>query len=100
MTTDLRGVTSEMRMSPKVVLGGLVVLQAVIYLVVELLPYSRSVVNMAVTRFFVLFLAGGVGWYVLNWRDAVGRWFTVFAMVVGMAFAGLSLASPAALSWA
>jgi len=100
MTTDLRGVTSEMRVSPKVVLGGLVALQAVIYLVVELLPYSRPVVNMAVTQFLVLFLACGVGWYLLSWRDAVGRWFTVFAMVVGMAFAGLSLASPAALSWA
>jgi len=100
MTTDLRGATSEMRVSPKVVLGGLVVLQAVIYLVVELLPYSRPVVHMAVTRFLVLFLVCGAGWYLLDWRDAVGRWFTLFAMVVGMAFAGLSLASPAALSWA
>ncbi|MCJ7737892.1 MAG: hypothetical protein MUQ10_11380, partial [Anaerolineae bacterium] len=100
MTTDLRGVTSEMRASPRVVLGGLVVLQAVIYVAVELLPYSRRAVNMAVTWFFVLFVACGVGWYLLDRRDAVCRWFTVFATVVGMAFAGLSLASPAALSWA
>ena len=100
MTTDLRGVTSEMRVSPRVVLGGLVVLQAVIYLAVELLPYSRCAVNTAVTRFFILFVACGVGWYLLDRRDAVGRWFTVFATVVGMAFAGLSLESPAALSWA
>ncbi len=100
MTTDLRGAPSEMRVPPKVVLGGLVVLQAVIYVAVELLPYSRCAVNMAVTRFFGLFVACGVGWYLADWHDAVGRWFAVFATVVGMAFAGLSLASPAALSWA
>ncbi len=99
MTIDVREVSVENRVSPKVVLVALVLLQTALYLAVEILHYPSPTVSEMVLRFLALFGCCVLGWYLVTWNEWLARWFVLALLMLGFANAALSLNTPATFPW-
>ena len=91
---------TELRISPKPVLAALATLGALSYLALQMLGYRWQMVSQAIWLFVLLSALAIIGWLLSDWRSAVGRWFTMMALVAAFHLAGLWLEVPGALAWA
>ena len=92
---------SELRVSPRPVLAGLLILGCGLFLGAQLLSYPWEAVSRAMSLFFLLTGLSGAGWLLVNWKPWVGRWFTLIALVIALHFASvwLDLSEALALVW-
>jgi signal transduction histidine kinase/CheY-like chemotaxis protein len=80
MNDDPREGLAELRLSPRPVLAGLVVVGAVLYLLTEILPYPADAVNQTIARFLAICALSGLGWLLVDRRPALARGYTALLM--------------------
>ncbi len=99
MTIDIRKVAAENRLSPKIVLVALLVLQTVLSLAADYLPYGGPTVGETCLGFLALAALCAVAWYLVARREQLARWLALILWTFGLAFTALTLGTPSALSW-
>jgi len=100
MDESASGLEFELRISPRPVLAGLVVLGVGLYFATEMLLFPRETVQQTVSLFLLLSTLAAIGWMFFDWRPALGRWFTILALAAAVHFGGWWLHIPGFLAWA
>lgn len=89
----------ELRVSPKPILVGLLVLGCLLFLAVEMLSYPWPMVSRAMSMSLLLSALALVGLLLADWKPIAGRWFAVLALVAVAHLAGSWLGVPNPFVW-
>ena len=88
----------DLRISPKPVLGAMLLLGPMLYVLAAVLAIPREMTNRFITLSVAVQSLSATSWLLGRWCDPVGRWGTVVALVVASLLVSLFVEVPGALA--
>jgi len=100
MDDSISSAETELRISPKLVLGLLLALGCLLFLGGEVSSYPWQTVSRIIPISLLLFSLSIGGWVLVDRKPALGRWFTTLALVTAAHVTGFWFNIPDSLVWA